>query len=71
MSERSLTIWKLLVTFSVLSIFAAGFSIYPKNKKYGKIIAKSSRTFGTDKELENVIEYLEKRLNREGITILL
>ena len=66
MSERSLTIWKLLVTFSVLSIIAAGFSIYPKNKKYGKIIAKSSRTFGTDKELENVIEYLEKRLEQRG-----
>ena len=42
MSERSLTIWKLLVTFSVLSIIAAGFSIYPKNKKYGKIIGVSS-----------------------------
>ena len=66
MSERSLTIWKLLVTFTVLSIIAAGFSIYPKNKKYGKIIAKSSRTFGTDKELENVIEYLEKRLEQRG-----
>ena len=66
MSERSVTIWKLLVTFTVLSIIAASFSIYPKNKKYGKIIAKSSRAFGTDKELENVIEYLEKRLEQRG-----
>ena len=59
MSERSLTIWKLLITFAILSIVAGGFSLYPKNKKYRKIIAKSSRTFGTDKDLENVIEYLE------------
>ncbi len=66
MSERSNTIWKLLITFAVLSIIAGGFSLYPKNKKYRKIVAKSARTFGTDKELENVIEYLEKRLEQRG-----
>jgi len=66
MSERSNTIWKLLVTFAVLSIVAGGFSLYPKNKKYRKIVAKSARMFGTDKELENVIEYLEKRLEQRG-----
>ena len=66
MSERSNTIWKLLITFAVLSIVAGGFSLYPKNKKYRKIVAKSVRTFGTDKELENVIEYLEKRLEQRG-----
>ena len=64
MSERSLTIWKLLITFAALSILAGGFSLYPKNKKYRKIVAKSVRTFGTDKELESVIEYLEKRLEQ-------
>ena len=66
MSERSNTIWNLLITFAVLSIVAGGFSLYPKNKKYRKIVAKSARTFGTDKELENVIEYLEKRLEQRG-----
>ena len=66
MSERSNTIWKLLITFALLSIVAGGFSLYPKNKKYRKIVAKSARTFGTDKELENVIEYLEKRLEQRG-----
>ena len=66
MSERSNTIWKLLITFALLSIIAGGFSLYPKNKKYRKIVAKSARTFGTDKELENVIEYLEKRLEQRG-----
>ena len=66
MSERSLTIWKILITFTMLSLIAGGFSLYPKNKKYQKIIAKSSRTFGTDKELENVIEYLEQRLEERG-----
>jgi len=65
-SERSNTIWKLLITFALLSIVAGGFSLYPKNKKYRKIVAKSARTFGTDKELENVIEYLEKRLEQRG-----
>ena len=66
MSERSNTIWKLLITFALLSIIAGGFSLYPKNKKYRKIVAESARTFGTDKELENVIEYLEKRLEQRG-----
>ena len=66
MSERSNTIWKLLITFAALSIVAGGFSLYPKNKKYRNIVAKSARTFGTDKELENVIEYLEKRLEQRG-----
>ena len=66
MSERSQTIWKLLVTFAILSLIAGGFSLYPKNKKYGKIVEKSVRTFGTDKELENVIEYLEERLKQRG-----
>ena len=66
MSERSNTIWKLLITFALLSIVAGGFSLYPKNKKYRKIVAKSARTFGTDKDLENVIEYLEKRLEQRG-----
>ena len=66
MSERSNTIWKLLITFAVLSIVAGGFSLYPKNKKYRKIVAMSARTFWTDKELENVIEYLEKRLEQRG-----
>ena len=66
MSDRSLTIWKLLITFTLLSIISGGFSLYPKNKKYRKIIAKSSRNFGTDKELENVIEYLEERLEQRG-----
>ena len=66
MSERSLTIWKLLITSAILSVVAGSFSLYPKNKKYRKIVAKSSRTFGTDKELESVIEYLEKRLEQRG-----
>ena len=66
MSDRSLTIWKLLITFTLLSIISGGFSLYPKNKKYRKIIAKSSRTFGTDKELENIISYLEGRLEERS-----
>ena len=66
MSDRSLTIWKLMITFAIVSIVAGGFNLYPKNKKYRKIIAKSSRIFGTDKDLESVIEYLEERLEQRG-----
>ena len=67
MSERSLTIWKLTIGFTILSLIASGFSLYPKNKKYKKIVAKSSKVkFGTDKDLEGVIEYLEKRLEQRS-----
>ena len=67
MSERSITIWKLLVWFTLFSLIAGGFKLFPMNKKYQNILAKSSRLkFGTDKALEDVIEYLEKRLEERS-----
>ena len=63
MSERSVTIWNLLVGLTIISLIATGFKLYPMNEKYGRVKARSSNIqFGTDKELENIIAYLETRL---------
>ena len=63
MSDRSLTIWNLLIGITILSILAMSFKIFPMNKKYNKLKKRSSNIqFGTDKELENIISYLESRL---------
>ena len=67
MSERSLPIWKLLVGFTLFSLIAGGFKLFPMNKRYQQILVKSSSLkFGTDKALEDVIEYLEKRLEERS-----
>jgi hypothetical protein len=48
---------------TILSILAMSFKIFPMNKKYNKLKKRSSNIqFGTDKELENIISYLESRL---------
>lgn len=63
MSERSVTIWNLLVGFTVVSLVAASFSVFPMNKKYSRVKKSAADVqFGTDKELENIISYLEARL---------
>ena len=63
MSERSLTIWNLLVGFTIISIIAMSFKLFPMNKKYNRLKDRSADLqFGTDKELENIISYLESRL---------
>jgi len=63
MSDRSLTIWNLLIGITILSILAMSFKIFPMNKKYNKLKKRSLNIqFGTDKELENIISYLESRL---------
>ena len=44
-------------------MIALGFKLFPLNKKYKKIYDRSKNIqFGTDQELENVISFLEKRL---------
>jgi len=63
MSDRSNTIWNLLIGFTILSLLAISFKLFPMNKKYNRLKARSSNLqFGTDKELENIITYLEERL---------
>lgn len=63
MSDRSVTIWNLLVGFTVLSLVATSFKLFPMNSKYSRLKeAAADLQFGTDKELENIISYLEERL---------
>ena len=68
MSERSLTIWNLLVGITIVSLIATTFKLVPMNKKYSRVKARSSNLqFGTDKDLENIIAYLEKRLEERSM----
>ena len=67
MSDRSNTIWNLLVGFTVLSLLAISFKLFPMNKKYSRLKTRSSNVqFGTDKELENIITFLEDRLENRS-----
>ncbi len=67
MSERSVTIWNLLVGITIVSLIATGFKLFPMNKKYGRVKDRSSNLqFGTDKELEDIIAYLETRLEERS-----
>ena len=60
---RSQTIWMLLTGLTVISLVAMSFKIYPMTKKWQEVKAAAEEIqFGTDKKLEEVIEYLEKRL---------
>tara|TARA_B100000686_G_scaffold160461_1_gene168125 strand:+ start:320 stop:820 length:501 start_codon:yes stop_codon:yes gene_type:complete len=63
MSDRSVTIWNLVVAFTIVSLIATSFKLFPMNKKYNRLKeAAEDIQFGTDKELENIISYLEERL---------
>ena len=63
MSDRAVTIWNLIVGFTILSLVATSFKLFPMNKKYYRLKqAAEDLQFGTDKELENIISYLEERL---------
>jgi len=64
MSQRSLTIWNLLIGFTIVSIVAMSFKLYPMNKKYNRLQNRSAKkqTEVIDSELENIISYLETRL---------
>ena len=67
MSQRSLTIWNLLIGFTIVSIIAMSFKLFPMNKKYDQLKSRSANLkFGTDKELENIISYLETRLEERS-----
>jgi len=63
LSDRSVTIWNLLVGFTIVSLVATSFKLFPMNKNYNHVKVRSSNLqFGTDKELEDIISYLEERL---------
>ena len=44
------------------SLVATSFKLFPMNKEYSRLEAAEDIQFGTDKELENIISYLEERL---------
>ena len=68
MSQRNITIWNLLVGISIFSLIAMGMKIFPMDKKFSRIKSRSENVeFGTDKKLENVISYLEKRLEDQSV----
>lgn len=67
MSERTLTIWNLLVGLTIVSLIATSFKLFPMNSKYGRVKDRSENLqFGTDKELEDIIAYLENRLGERS-----
>ena len=68
MSDRSKTVWNLVVGIAIFSIIAVSFKLFPMNKKYSKINDRSKNIkFGTDEELENVIGFLENRLEDRNL----
>ena len=73
MSDRSNTIWNLLVGLTIISLLGTSFKLFPMNKKFNRLKARASNVqFGTDKELENIITYLEDRLeNRSEFQFIL
>ncbi len=51
------------MVLSTLLLVLNGFKMYPTQRDYFKTVARLEKTeIGTDKELEDVIEYLETRL---------
>jgi hypothetical protein len=51
------------VGFTIVSLVATSFKLFPMNKNYNHVKVRSSNLqFGTDKELEDIISYLEERL---------
>ena len=68
MSQRSVTIWNLLIGFTIVSIIAMSFKLYPMNKKFNRLQKRSAKkqTEVIDKELTSIISYLETRLEERS-----
>lgn len=63
MNSRTRTIWLLLNFFTTFSIIVAGIALYPVYRKWDITRDKIKvEQFGTDKELEQEIEFLEQLL---------
>ena len=63
MNNRHKTIWVLLIIFALVSIIVATVKLVPTNEKWKRAKDRAANIqFGTDKELESVIEYLEIRI---------
>ena len=68
MSQRSLTIWNLLIGLTIVSIIAMSFKLYPMNKKFNRLQNSSDnrQAVGMDEQLVNIIKYLETRLEERS-----
>ena len=42
MSDRSITIWNLLVGFTIVSLIATSFKLFPMNSKYNRLKAAAA-----------------------------
>jgi len=63
MNNRNQTIWVILIVLSIISIITASVKIIPINNKWNRAKERAENIqYGTDKELEEVIYYLEERL---------
>jgi Tfp pilus assembly protein PilP len=62
-NKRHQTIWILLVVLTLIAIGATSYQMYPVYRKWERAKQRSQQVqFGTDQELESIIEFLENRL---------
>ena len=63
MNDRSNTVWVILIILALISCLFASLKLYPMREKWQNAVVRAQNTnIGTDKELENVIGFLEDRL---------
>ena len=63
MNDRSNTVWVIVIILSLISGLFASLKLYPVRMKWQNAVMRAQNTnIGTDKELENVIGFLEDRL---------
>ncbi len=63
MSSRQKTVWLLLLILSVTVLGFQAVQLYPLQKQWWQARTRAQNLqFGTDKELENIIDFLEVRL---------
>ena len=63
MNDRSNIVWVIVIIMALISCLFASLKLYPMRKKWQNAVVRAQNTnIGTDKELENVIGFLEDRL---------
>ena len=63
MGDREKTLWFIITMISICSILVAGMKLYPITKEWENAVERSQNTqIGADKDLENIINFLENRL---------
>ena len=63
MGDREKTLWFIIIMISVCCILVSGMELYPITKNWESAVERSQNTqIGADKDLENIINFLENRL---------